>query len=658
MTIHCTVRPTLGEMILLTLCCLFLTTFGFNLNVSNFIADYVLYKDLRYLCYFTCQNQYYNNILVHKLTKENVRVSVRRLDGDGDIDVVRVAHQTTMPVGVLIDGHCDQTQALRLQASRNKLFDAVHPWLILTDIEDDNCTEYVMQTFRLLNLSVNADVAVVTNRGDSFTLIDVYNFGRIQGNNLETALLGNWQPDRGLDIVLKGYKYYNRWDFHNLTLRAITVIVDQPKMFYPEMLSEMAYTAGVAAMTKITSQMLNTIKERHNFRFNYSIAGRWIGSPERNSTMAVTNTLFWEEQDLSSTCARIFPKWLNWVDIYHPPTTNLQTKFYYLIPEKGVGQYENRFLTPLSHGVWCCAFFAGIACTLVLAGAARMEDRPKPELYAFFSVFAAVCQQGYEDGVQLLEQTISSQGRRLTLLVIGLTSMLLYNYYTSSVVSWLLNAAAPSIANLDGLINSDFELVFEDIGYTRGWLDNPGFFYYSGFKNVKEDELRDKKVTKAKRTVSVLQNVNKGVELLRTGKYAFHTEPYTASQVISKTYEDKELCNLGALQMMLPAHVYIMAQKRSPYKEFFDWSLLRLLERGHVKAIRARFAGTMPACSGAQPRALALGQAAPAFLMLAAFAMLSCFILSPAEKPRPMRDTQKVTSPSDQPQIAAHHTTL
>uniref|UniRef100_A0A2H1V3L3 SFRICE023124.2 n=1 Tax=Spodoptera frugiperda TaxID=7108 RepID=A0A2H1V3L3_SPOFR len=615
-------------MILLSvLCCLFLTASGFNLDVVNLVTDYVLYKDLRYVCYFTCESRYYNNMLVHKLTRDNVRVSVRRIDGGDNMDVVRVGHQTTASVGVLVDGHCSHTQALLHQASVSKLFDAVHPWLVLTDIEDDNCTEYVMQTFQWLNLSVNADVAVVANGGDSFTIMDVYNFGRIQGNGLETALLGTWQPDQGLHIVLKGYKYYNRWDFHNLTLRAISVIVDQPKVFYPEMLSEMAYTAGVAAMTKITSQMLNTIKERHNFRFNYSIAGRWIGSPERNSTMAVTNTLFWEEQDLSSTCARIFPKWLNWVDIYHPPTTNLQTKFYYLIPEKGVGQYENRFLTPLSHGVWCCAFFAGIACTLVLAAAARMEDRPKPGLYAFFSVFAAVCQQGYEDGVQLLEQTLSSQGRRLTLLVIGLTSMLLYNYYTSSVVSWLLNAAAPSIASLDGLINSDFELVFEDIGYTRGWLDNPGFFYYSGFKNVKEDELRDKKVTKAKRTVSVLQTVNKGVELLRTGKYAFHTEPYTASQVISKTYEDKELCNLGALQMMLPAHVYIMAQKRSPYKEFFDWSLLRLLERGHVKAIRARFAGTMPACSGAQPRPLALGQAAPAFLMLASFAGLSCFIL-------------------------------
>lgn len=48
--------------------------------------------------------------------------------------------------------------------------------------------------------------------------------------------------------------------------------------------------------------------------------------------------------------------------------------------------------------------------------------------------------------------------------------MLLYNYYTSSVVSWLLNAAAPTLNSMDGLIKSDFELIFEDIGYTRGWL--------------------------------------------------------------------------------------------------------------------------------------------------------------------------------------------
>ena len=71
-----------------------------------------------------------------------------------------------------------------------------------------------------------------------------------------------------------------------------------------------------------------------------------------------------------------------------------RTKFYYLIPEKGVGQYENQFLTPMSDGVWVCAFLAGIACTVVLTVAARLESRPKSGWYAFFSVFAAICQQG------------------------------------------------------------------------------------------------------------------------------------------------------------------------------------------------------------------------------------------------------------------------
>lgn len=69
-------------------------------------------------------------------------------------------------------------------------------------------------------------------------------------------------------------------------------------------------------------------------------------------------------------------------------------------------------------------------------------------------------------------------------MVIGVMSMLLYNYYTSSVVSWLLNAAAPSISNLDGLINSDFEIIFEDIGYTRGWLDVRLSLFYHFFEIV------------------------------------------------------------------------------------------------------------------------------------------------------------------------------
>lgn len=71
-----------------------------------------------------------------------------------------------------------------------------------------------------------------------------------------------------------------------------------------------------------------------------------------------------------------------------------RTKFYYIIPDKGVGHYENRFLTPMSPGVWWCSAAAGVVCALVLIAAAAMEGRPEPGSYGIFSVLAAGFQQG------------------------------------------------------------------------------------------------------------------------------------------------------------------------------------------------------------------------------------------------------------------------
>ena len=52
------------------------------------------------------------------------------------------------------------------QASRNKLFDAMHPWLVLSDVDDPDNGTYIDNTFRSLNLSVDADITVVTRDGN------------------------------------------------------------------------------------------------------------------------------------------------------------------------------------------------------------------------------------------------------------------------------------------------------------------------------------------------------------------------------------------------------------------------------------------------------------------------------------------------------------
>ncbi|CAK1604624.1 unnamed protein product [Parnassius mnemosyne] len=594
----------------------------------NVAVSYFGYRDVRHLCYLSCENPTDNKIIANRFISHGIRTSVMMVENHAQ-DLDQTLKHSNIPIGVLISASCKQKMHILTKASKQNLFDAMHLWLVINNMKGNTSENLQVEKVLMhLNLSINSDIVMAYYRGDSYELNDIFNYGRIQGNDLEQMFLGTWDKQNGIRMLLNRFKYYDRWNFNNLTLRAVSVILERPKVFKPEMLTDPGYTAGVSAMTKIVAQLLSVLMEQHNFRFNYTIVGRWIGSPERNTTLAVTNSLYWGEQDISCTCARIFPKWLNWVDIFFPAVTTLETKFYYLIPEKGVGDYENRFLTPMSPSVWWCSCVVGIACIVILAIAAKIEKRQEPYSYAFFSVFATTCQQEYEDGVQAIQSTFSSQGRRVILLVVGLTSMLLYNYYTSSVVSWLLNAAVPTLHNLDALMSSDLELVFEDIGYTRGWLENPGFFYYSGFKNPKEDKLRDKKVVNAKRTVDLLQSVNTGIELVRTGGYAYHTEPYTAYQVISKTFDDTELCKLGSLQMMQPAPVYIMAQKESPYKEFFIWSLMRLQERGHIKASRDRVGGYSFECSGRTPRALALGQAAPSFAVLAEAALLAVVILT------------------------------
>lgn len=55
---------------------------------------------------------------------------------------------------------------------------------------------------------------------------------------------------------------------------------------------------------------------------------------------------------------------------------------------------------------------------------------------------------------------------------------------------------------------------------------------------------------------------------------------------------------------------------------------MRAMERGHVALARRRTGGEVPGCGGRTPRALALGQAAPAFAVLAAATVLSLCMLA------------------------------
>ncbi|CAH2220305.1 jg24639, partial [Pararge aegeria aegeria] len=189
--------------------------------------------------------------------------------------------------------------------------------------------------------------------------------------------------------------------------------------------------------------------------YNYTVVDRWVGDYVKEHK-AATNALYFREQDITPVL-RLIPHHFDRYDVAAPAVSFIETRFYYRIPSQGVGKFENQFLRPLSPATWWCVIGVCGLCSFVLLLSAVVEQRPINVYYWYYSIFSVLA-------------LICQQSRKMTILVTGLSCLLIYNYYTSSVVSWLLNGPPPSINSLWELIDSPLQPIFEDVGYTYSWL--------------------------------------------------------------------------------------------------------------------------------------------------------------------------------------------
>ncbi|KAM3955744.1 ionotropic receptor 75a-like [Aphomia sociella] len=510
-------------------------------------------------------------------------------------------------IGVLMDMSCEKYEDTLLYASENKHLDSSHKWLIISNennatissnTETNVAVDGVPEVLYHLNISMDADIVLSTSSTGSTEcrLYDIYNFGKEHEADLLIDILGSWNLET--EININDYKYYRRWNLQQQPLKLITVMLKPPKVFDPKIIMNENPTDNVPNIVRTSTIILNVLAELHNFRLIYTITDRWIGDFSRNSSKVVASSLYFRTQDISPTI-RFNEDVLSRIDIIHPPVTSIETRYYYRIPTYGAGKLENQFLRPLSKGTWLCVLLLMTLCCIVLLLSAKLERRPSSGEYAVFSVMASMCQQS----------------RELTTFITGLFCVLIYNYYTSSVVSWLLNGPPPSINSLEELLNSPLELIYEDIGYTRSWLQIPNYYYNKRNKEV-EDQLRQKKVFNKKKDAPLFASLETGIAMVKSGGYAYHTEVESANRLIARYFTQAELCELGSLQSMEKANLYACLQTNSPFKEFFAWSMARLLERGIISCIQARTTSRTLKCEGSSPRPLALGGAAPAFLLL------------------------------------------
>ncbi|XP_063533811.1 ionotropic receptor 75a-like isoform X1 [Cydia strobilella] len=611
---------------------------GFEDSDIDFSVGLLKARDVKSICLLTCGDRTWNHKFAKNASKVSIAVSHVSIDDSlSDLDSVGLClNPGSTDVGVLIDTKCPLYEEVLMYASEKLLFDANHKWLII-DIDTWICNisavsnvamnenlSWLMDSFEKLNLSVDADVTLSLQKGSENNIYEVYNFGKLRGGNVVVKKLGNWRNRGDLINHLNVYKYYRRWDFENSTINYVAVMSTPPKVFDVNMLIGNTPAPGVAVITITGTRVLVEIAQLHNIRYNYTIVDRWIGKFERNTTPVAATLVYFKEQDITPIL-RVTSEIFQRVDMVSPPVTSIETRYYYRIPTTGPGKFENQFLRPLTNGVWGCVVAVVFLCALVLFLTARAERRPSAGQYAVFSVAAAFCQQFFEDG-GYDDPRRESSARQLTVLVTGASCVLIYNYYTSSVVSWLLNGPPPSINSLQELLESPLSLIYQDIGYTRSWLQNPTYYYNKKNAEV-EDKLRRFKVFKKKQGEPLLVPLVEGIEMVKAGGYAYHTEVYNANMLISRKFNQEELCELGSLQSMEETPLYIAIPKNSPYKEFFNWNLLRMYETGVVSHLQRQANSPEISCEGSSPRALALGGAAPAFLLLAFGYLLATIIV-------------------------------
>lgn len=231
------------------------------------------------------------------------------------------------------------------------------------------------------------------------------------------------------------------------------------------------------------------------------------------------------------------------------------------------------FLKPFTMSVWLCLLFIVLftilflRCTIFIENRNVQQETETSWSYLLLNTLAVFCQQGIH-GIPLF---ISG---RITFFFMFICSLLIYQFYSASIVSSLLTKPNTEIKSIEDILHSKLKVGCEDTLYTKDYL-----------RYTTNKPTRDLYLTKimGKENSSNFLNAQDGLDLVKDGGYAFHVELATAYPIITKTFSDRIIYELREVQMYMSQPMYFCLQKDSPLKDMFNTCLQRLAEYGILK---------------------------------------------------------------------------
>nr|AZQ24966.1 ionotropic receptor [Aphidius gifuensis] len=581
---------------------------------KNFFGEFNVHHVVIFACWDEIDSfKYVRSIMELGTVVSYIKITPTLQNKIEDILQVNYYH-----IGVFLDFDCPFSNIVLEKFSNQLVFNESYIWLLHT-----KSSLPMGESLRNLPLTVESELTIAIRDQDTFKMYDVYNPSYRHGGSLNVTYRGQWNSSIGLENKLTQYKYSRRANFNLLTLNFSCALINPP---LPNLQTYMSSRDNphFDTMTRYHFALGQQLQDMFNFTINLNVAKTW-GYLVNGTFNGIIGDMLAGKVDISISPFQYKAERLS-VCEFTVETWVVKPNFIFRHP---IGNsLENHFLQPFTYKLWYAILVVGFIYWLLLLASLKVEIYygnsnessgslvTTPASETGLITMAAISQQGLSDGPSIISG-------RIIFLSLFIWGLLLYQFYSASIVGSLLAARPRWLNSMDNLTDSSLECALEDVAYHRDYFATSTNPIDSRFWNAKI------KPTK-KRPNGGYYSAIEGMQKVKNGGFAFHIDPATAYKVIEDTFEEDEICELHEVEMLPPRKVTLVTSKHSPFKKMIIYGLRKIVETGIAHRLRQIWHHQKPKCPesySSKPSPVPIEQFNPAIFLLIIGIIIAFFIM-------------------------------
>nr|WVD93708.1 ionotropic receptor 75c [Graphosoma rubrolineatum] len=479
--------------------------------------------------------------------------------------------------GNVLDISCPNTSVILQKMSARKMFNSDMEWLMLEEVNTTDSFEITAKNDALKNtLALPGSCVTLAQISENEKRVKLYEVYRTaMWEPMKYKFLEEYFLNGSTKFTFRrGYR-----KFEGVILRSASAI------FYPELFLgwESQENKEVDTISKAAFAFMNDIADHLNYSFTLKFLN-FYGYETNGSFNGVVGYLQREEIDMSANGLMMNVDRMPYVDFVGDI---LVLRSPLIFRQPALSSVSNLFVLPFHQTVWILIVVVTMLYSMVLflnlflkMRLFRLKETDDTSVLEILTVIMAyVCGQG--TGLEL-----KPGAGRITLCILSMFCFFLSVSFSAKIVA-LLHSSAHTIKSLPDLTRSPMAVGIQNVVY------NKHFFSISKDKEVRE--LFQKKILPQGDKAIIKPDV--GIQKVKEGLYAYKVETPWAYTLITRTFEDKEKCDLDELNPFVMPTLAVGLQEKSGYREPIARSFSRLSEVGIKRRTMNLYYPQKPFCN-------------------------------------------------------------